>query len=289
MLRFFLIKVALHLRELTPCNRSINVLRLLSIPLIIFSISELLQHYYAFNTPLFMFINGSHLGEDWLWQQITFMGDGLPAYLLMVFFCRKNAYLLWVGLIAALLVGLAVQLGKPLLDILRPAAILSEGQIHIIGQTLRYHSFPSGHSATAFVVAGILANVLPKNLTWWLVIGATIIAWSRVKVGAHWPTDVIFGSIIGWHLAYLATALANRLPKIGYTPRSQILLYAFATLCSFALWSHSGGYPLAKPLAHTLALLSLCFVGFIALERSKFNLRTLFRHPNKADNSLQGR
>ena len=263
------------------------MLRILSIPVIGFCFFQLLQHYYAFNTPLFMFINGSHLGPDWLWQSITFMGDGLPAYVLMIFFCRKNAYLLWVGLIAALLVGLAVQLGKPLLDILRPAAILGEGQIHIIGQTLRHHSLPSGHSATAFVLAGILAKTLPKNLTWVLILGAAIIAWSRVKVGAHWPTDIVIGSIIGWQLAHLATFLANRLPNIGYTARSQILLYGFVTLCSLALSSHSGGYPLAKPLAHTLALLSIVFVGFIALERNKFMLGILSKHLKKTPTPLE--
>lgn len=231
---------------------------------------ELVQHYYVLNTPLFMWMNGNNLGAEWLWQSITFMGDGLPAYVLLIFFCRKNARLLWVGLVAALLVGLVVQLGKPMLDLLRPAAVLSEGQIHIIGQTLRHHAFPSGHSATAFVLAGVMATVLPKNLKWLLIMGAALIAFSRVKVGAHWPADVVIGSIIGWQLARLAVFLAGRLPTVGLTPRSQIVLYAFAAGCSVALWFHSGGYPLAKPLAHTLSFFSLCFIGLIIAERSPF-------------------
>jgi membrane-associated phospholipid phosphatase len=243
------------------------MLLILCLPMIGFCLVKLMQHYYAFNTPLFMFINGSSVGPEWLWQDITFLGDGLPAYVIMIFLCRNNARLLWVGLISALLVGLVIQIGKPLFDLVRPAAMLGENQIHIIGQTLRVHSFPSGHSATAFIMAGILTQVLPKNLKWLLIIGAALIAWSRVKVGAHWPSDVVLGSMIGWQLARLALCIANRTPTIGHTPRSQLWLYGFASACAIALWTHNGGYPLAAPLARTLSLFGLGHLVLIAYQR----------------------
>lgn len=244
------------------------MLLLLCVPLIGFCAIQLMHHYYAFNTPLFMFINGSNIGPEWLWQDITFLGDGLPAYVIMIFMCRNNARLLWVGLIAALLVSVVIQIGKPLFDVVRPAAILGEGQIHVIGQTLRLHAFPSGHSATAFIMAGILAQVLPKNLKWLLIIGAVLIAWSRVKVGAHWPSDVIIGSFIGWQLARLTLYIANRTPSIGHTQRSQIFLYGLATVCALLLWKHTGAYPLAAPLAHTLSLFGLIYLVLIACQRN---------------------
>lgn len=264
------------------------MLLILCLPLIGYCLVQLMQHYYAFNTPLFMFINGSNIGPEWLWQDITFLGDGLPAYVLMIFLCRNNARLLWVGLIAALLIGVVIQIGKPLFDVVRPAMILGEGQIHIIGQTLRLHSFPSGHSATAFIMAGILAQVLPKNLKWPLVIGAVLIAWSRVKVGAHWPSDVVLGSLIGWQLAYLALYIANRTPSIGHTPRSQVFLYGFAAICAIVLWTHNGGYPLAAPLAHTLSLFGLGYLALIAYQRdllrsNKVQLFFAAFKPNRAN------
>lgn len=249
------------------------MLLILCLPLIGYCLVQLMQHYYAFNTPLFLFINGSNIGPEWLWQDITFLGDGLPAYVLMIFLCRHNARLLWVGLIAALLIGVMIQIGKPLFEVVRPAMILGEGQIHIIGQTLYKHSFPSGHSATAFIMAGILVQVLPKNLKWLLIIGAVLIAWSRVKVGAHWPSDVVLGALIGWQLARLALYIANRTPSIGHTRRSQLWLYGLAGACAIALWSHTGGYPEAMPVAKTLSLLGLIYLAFIAQQRNLLHSR----------------
>ena len=62
------------------------------IPLLCFILWQLHQDYYAFNIPLFHFMNGIPPHSDWLWQNITFLGDGLPVFVLLVFFCRKHAH-----------------------------------------------------------------------------------------------------------------------------------------------------------------------------------------------------
>ncbi len=51
-------------------------------------------------------INGMPPHSDWFWQYITFMGDGLRIMVLWYFFCRHNAHLLWLGLLAVLITGL---------------------------------------------------------------------------------------------------------------------------------------------------------------------------------------
>jgi len=57
-------------------------------------------------------------------------------------------------------------------------------------------SFPSGHSASGFAFAAGVAEALP-------VLGvplrglATVVAYSRVHSGVHYPGDVIVGSLVG--------------------------------------------------------------------------------------------
>lgn len=59
-----------------------------------------------------------------------------------------------------------------------------------------FNSMPSGHTTVSFAALVMIGMLAPrfKPLTWML---AVLIGLSRVCVGAHWPTDVIFGAFIG--------------------------------------------------------------------------------------------
>jgi len=58
-------------------------------------------------------------------------------------------------------------------------------------------SFPSGHSVTAFATVTALAFMAPR-LGSWLFVLAVLIAASRVITGAHYPSDVIAGTALGF-------------------------------------------------------------------------------------------
>lgn len=63
------------------------------------------------------------------------------------------------------------------------------------------NSFPSGHAATSFAGALILAYFFPRALPWLLVL-AGLVAASRVYVGVHYPLDVLGGAALGALVAF---------------------------------------------------------------------------------------
>ncbi len=66
-------------------------------------------------------------------------------------------------------------------------------------------SFPSGHSSFAFNTATSLVMHFPK---WYVAVPAytwsTTVAYTRMHLGMHYPTDVITGAVIGAGSAILA-------------------------------------------------------------------------------------
>lgn len=58
------------------------------------------------------------------------------------------------------------------------------------------YSFPSGHSTASFLGATVLGARFPRWRTPLLVL-AGLVAVTRVHMGAHYPSDVLFGAVVG--------------------------------------------------------------------------------------------
>ena len=82
-------------------------------------------------------------------------------------------------------------------------------------------SFPSEHSAQAAAIYLTIAIMLSKGLNrGWrelvivlAVVIALAVAWSRVYLGIHYPTDVVAGLLLGWSWALLVFHWAR--PKLA--------------------------------------------------------------------------
>lgn len=73
------------------------------------------------------------------------------------------------------------------------------------------YSFPSGHTAHAFAVGVVILIMMPKKVGVPIFIISVLMAYSRLYIGVHYPTDVIGGAIIGTLMGLLSVYLVNNI------------------------------------------------------------------------------
>jgi len=98
---------------------------------------------------------------------------------------------------------------KPLTTRRRPERKEAEELARRHVQMPRSSSFPSGHAASAFAFATGAADAQPV-LSVPLRALATLVGYSRVHTGVHYPADVLVGAFIGVSAAELAAHLLDR-------------------------------------------------------------------------------
>jgi membrane-associated phospholipid phosphatase len=169
------------------------------------------------NVSLFLFLNGglSVLGDK-LWSHLTVLGDSTIALMFMLPFISRRPTFVWQFVLAAVLASLLTHGIKELLSAPRPPALLQASDFHLIGQSLQNNSFPSGHTITAFTLAGLFClQILNGTARYAMLVLAVLIGLSRIACGVHWPLDVLGGMIIGWLSALGGIWLGQRWHKAG--------------------------------------------------------------------------
>ena len=161
-------------------------------------------------------------GDQWM-PFLTHLGDGLAFILLaliaVLFFDRRALATVLISAVLTLLItaGLKAAFNED-----RPLKYFEKQGIElnqVEGVKPRYkHSFPSGHTTTAFAIWGILAFWLRKK-PWQLlcVLIAATAAYSRIYLNMHFLRDVSTGAALGCFIMILSLFLTFKLKSTWFT------------------------------------------------------------------------
>lgn len=147
---------------------------------------------------------------------ITTLGNGgavwiaFAVLLLCIPKTRKAGCMAVAALLGTLLVNNMIL--KNLVARTRPYEVI-EGLTYIVREPVDF-SFPSGHAGCSFAVACIMFRRMPRQYGIPALILAILIALSRLYVGVHYPSDVLFGTVSGILISYGAEEIVNRLWKM---------------------------------------------------------------------------
>jgi len=179
-----------------------------------------LSFYYYFNefdknpNTIFLknfFVDITTFGDSFWYFFFCFLG------IIVIFIFEKTKLLIFTNLkeiknlcyytiICLFFTGLLTQLLKHIVGRPRPNHTILDNSLIFDFFTFdsNFHSFPSGHTSTIFIVALICSKIIPR-LKYFFLVFALLISFSRIVVGAHFLSDIIGGIII----AFLGFKLIN--------------------------------------------------------------------------------
>lgn len=224
------------------------------------------KYFYYINSELSQFPQTEY--------NLTQFGDAfvfLSISTIFFVYCPK----IWEYLITATLISaLFSKVLKMIFHVPRPASILNHDTFVIIGQPLlgNSNSLPSGHAITVFTILTIfMYGFMPQkslNKFLWIIsflfIGLVLV-FTRVGVGAHFPLDVIVGSIVGYISSLLCVFIHQKytifrwVSHKKYKPIFILLFFCSAIIMMTKIMDEN-------LILFYLALISLLFSLFITIK-----------------------
>ncbi|MCB2292789.1 phosphatase PAP2 family protein [Clostridium algoriphilum] len=123
---------------------------------------------------------------------------------------RKIGFMALAALILSTILGEGIL--KHVVERIRPSADIPVVNL-LIEKPLSY-SFPSGHTTSSFAVAGILAKYIKHYALEFLGL-ASLIAFSRLYLYVHYPTDILGGVVLGLICSGIIICLFNKMENLN--------------------------------------------------------------------------
>lgn len=148
---------------------------------------------------------------DKVMPMITYLGNvGLIWIIISLILIISKKYRK-VGILTLCSMVLGTILGEVILKQIfqrsRPFIELSE--LKLLIKRPSTYSFPSGHTLSAFAAAGIIGGMI-RRFKVLVMILATLIAFSRLYLSVHYPSDVLVGAVLGLLCAKIVLHFSKR-------------------------------------------------------------------------------
>ena len=215
-----------------------------------------------------------------VWASLSLLGNGWGVLGITAPLLVLAPRLMWAWLCAAPFAMLFARLGKGLIESPRPAAVVDNAQMRVVGELLHNVSMPSGHTLTAFAVASALYFALPaarRARHGGLFVLAAGTGLSRMAVGAHWAGDVAVGASLGILAGLLGHVLWQRMGSAHLQPTAWSLRLVAALLVAAAYNLVSEGLDFAEALPAQYALTGVIAVSLLGFARQNWVARAAAR------------
>ena len=169
---------------------------------------------YSFDKTLLDFIVNTFKCDflDFIMPIVTAIANGGLLYIILAVMLiifkktRKHGLMLALALVFGLVFGNLIL--KNLIARPRPFGLDCE----LLIKAPQDYSFPSGHTMASFEMATVMF-CMNRKIGYFAIVVATIVAFSRLYLYVHYPTDVICGAILGTVFGLCAIKLYNFLEK----------------------------------------------------------------------------
>lgn len=155
---------------------------------------------YKFDWEILYFIQSNLRAPflDFFFKNITLLGELALCWLVwgivLLFFkkYRKNGLVLIIGVLIGALVGNLILKNA----VARPRPCWLEPAIELLIKNPTDFSFPSGHTLSS-TIAAVILTLTNKKFGYFAIPLATIMAFSRLCLFVHFPTDIFAGAVLG--------------------------------------------------------------------------------------------
>jgi undecaprenyl-diphosphatase len=187
------------------------------------------------DTSLFFFINSS-LQNGFLDIVMPFVTErGYLLFLLIVLFTffrdrKKTLIVLLLTLLAFVFSDANANVLKHLFQRQRPCHELEN--VRLLAGCGGSFSFPSAHAMNAFAIAATFSHFFRKTAFFTFPL-AFLVAFSRVYLGVHYPSDVLAGAVAGGAVAWITISLKEWFSESFSEKPAQTIFFTVTIVLAF--------------------------------------------------------